>query len=81
MAEGHFREVRSALVAGECTPHLALVFGLSHTTASTYAFIACDLLAGQSAEAGRDAGFVPGRDGAARQKRQAVDTGSTTVLI
>lgn len=61
------RVLHEALTARADLLHLALVFGLSHTAASKYALIACDLLASQPAEAagGRwDAGFVPGRDGA-----------------
>jgi hypothetical protein len=34
--------------------HLALVFGLSHTTASKYTLIACDLLAGQAIDADQE---------------------------
>jgi hypothetical protein len=40
-----------ALTARADPLHLALVFGLSHTTASRYTLIACDLLADQPAEA------------------------------
>ena len=43
------RVLHEALTARTDPLHLALVFGLSHTTASKYALIACDLLGGQSA--------------------------------
>ena len=46
------RVLHEALTARADPLHLALVFGLSHTTASRYTLIACDLLAGQ---AGQDA--------------------------
>ena len=45
------RVLHEALTARADPLHLALVFGLSHTTASRYTLIACDLLAGQPAEA------------------------------
>lgn len=45
------RVLHEALTARADPLHLALVFGLSHTTASKYTPIACDLLAGQPAEA------------------------------
>jgi hypothetical protein len=44
--------LREALTARADPLHLALVFGLSRTTASKYTLIACDLLADQPAEAG-----------------------------
>ena len=47
------RVLHEALAARADPLHLALVFGLSHTTASKYALIACDLLGGQSAEVTR----------------------------
>jgi hypothetical protein len=40
---GHLREVTADIKAGPL--HLALVFGLSRTTAGKYTLIACDLLA------------------------------------
>ena len=43
--------LHEALTARADPLHLALVFGLSHTTASKYTLIACDLLADQPAEA------------------------------
>jgi hypothetical protein len=46
------RVLHEALTARADPLHLALVFGLSHTTASRYTLIACDLLADQAAEAG-----------------------------
>jgi len=39
--------LHEALTARADPLHLALVFGLSHTTASKYTLIACDLLADQ----------------------------------
>ena len=45
------RVLHEALTARADPLHLALVFGLSHTTASKYTLIACDLLAGQQTEA------------------------------
>jgi len=45
------RVLHEALTARADPLHLALVFGLSHTTASKYTLIACDLLADQPAEA------------------------------
>ena len=47
-----------ALTARADPLHLALVFDLSHTTASRYTLIACDLLADQ---AGQDADAEPGQ--------------------
>jgi site-specific recombinase XerD len=44
------RVLHEALTARADPLHLALVFGLAHTTASKYTLIACDLLGGQSAE-------------------------------
>lgn len=44
------RVLHEALTARADPLHLALVFGLSHTTASKYTLIACDLLADQPAE-------------------------------
>ena len=52
------RVLHEALTARADPLHLALVFGLSHTTASRYTLIACDLLADQ---AGQDAGAEPGQ--------------------
>ena len=43
--------LHEALTARADPLHLALVFVLSHTTASKYTLIACDLLADQPAEA------------------------------
>lgn len=51
------RVLHEALTARADPLHLALVFGLSHTTASKYTLIACDLLA----EAGQDADAEPGQ--------------------
>ena len=48
--------LHEALTARADPLHLALVFGLSHTTASKYTLIACDLLADQPAEAAEAAG-------------------------
>ncbi len=45
------RVLHEALTARADPLHLALVFGLSHTTASRYTLIACDLLADQPVEA------------------------------
>jgi integrase len=45
------RVLHEALTARADPLHLALVFGLSHTTAGRYTLIACDLLADQPAEA------------------------------
>lgn len=42
------RVLHEALTARADPLHLALVFGLSHTTASRYTVIACDLLADQA---------------------------------
>jgi hypothetical protein len=57
------RVLHEALTARADPLHLALVFGLSHTTASKYTLIACDLLADQPAGATREqhraAGEVP----------------------
>jgi hypothetical protein len=44
--------------------HLALVFGISQTTASKYTRIACDLLADQP---GHDAGTQPDHDRGERE--------------
>jgi integrase len=44
------RVLHEALTARADPLHLALVFGLSHTTASKYTLIACNLLAGQPAD-------------------------------
>ena len=41
--------LHEALTARADPLHLALVFGLSHTAASKYTLIACDLLADQPA--------------------------------
>jgi hypothetical protein len=48
------RVLHEALTARADPLHLALVFGLSHTTASKYALIVCDLLVGQPAEAAEE---------------------------
>ena len=45
------RVLHEALTARTDPLHLALVFGLSHTTASRYTLIACDLLPDQPAKA------------------------------
>lgn len=45
------RILHEALTARADPLHLALIFGLSHTTASRYTLIACDLLADQPAKA------------------------------
>jgi hypothetical protein len=45
------RVLHEALTARADPLHLALVFGISHTTASKYTLIACDLLADQPGEA------------------------------
>ena len=50
------RVLHEALTARADPLHLALVFGLSHTTASRYTLIACDLLADQP---GQDAVMSP----------------------
>jgi len=47
---GRDRVLHEALTARADPLHLALVFGLSRTTASKYALIACGLLDGQPAE-------------------------------
>jgi len=52
--------LHEALTARADPLHLALVFGLSHTTASKYTLIACDLLDGQPAEAAEEQHYVPG---------------------
>jgi hypothetical protein len=46
--------LHEALTARADPLHLALVFGLSHTTASKYTLIACDLLAGQATDADQE---------------------------
>src|SRR5438067_2364665 len=46
------RVLHEALTAWADPLHLALIFGLSHTTASRYTLIACDLLTDQPTEAG-----------------------------
>jgi hypothetical protein len=48
------RVLHEALTARADPLYLALVFGLSHTTASKYALIACDLLAGQATDADQE---------------------------
>jgi site-specific recombinase XerD len=54
------RVLHEALTARADPLHLALVFGLSHTTASRYMLIACDLLADQPAEvAGESSTTLP----------------------
>ena len=45
------RVLHEALTARADPLHLALVFGLSHTTASKYTLIACDLIADQATDA------------------------------
>ncbi len=50
------RVLHEALTARADPLHLALVFGLSHTTASKYTLIACDLVADQP---GQDADTQP----------------------
>jgi hypothetical protein len=56
------RVLHEALTARADPLHLALVFGLSHTTAGKYTLIACDLLAGQPAEAAGKQHRAPGGD-------------------
>jgi hypothetical protein len=62
------RVLHEALTARADPLHLALVFGLSHTTASKYTLIACDLLADQPADVTGEphcaADKVPGLSGA-----------------
>ena len=58
------RVLHEALTARSDPLHLALVFGLSHTTASKYTLIACNLLADQPDEPGEGSGLV--RDYSAR---------------
>jgi len=53
------RALHEALTARADPLHLALVFGLSHTTASKYTLIACDLLADQPAEAAGKQHYAP----------------------
>jgi hypothetical protein len=48
------RVLHEALTARADPLHLALVFGLSHTTASKYTLIACDLLVGQATGADQE---------------------------
>ena len=57
------RVLHEALTARADQLHLALVFGLSHATASKYTLIACDLLADQAAEAAEEQQYVPGGPG------------------
>jgi hypothetical protein len=52
------RVLHEALTARADPLHLALVFGLSRTTASRYTLIACDLLADQDAGAQHDQASV-----------------------
>jgi hypothetical protein len=54
--------LHEALTARADPLHLALVFGLSHTTASRYTLIACDLLAGQQTEAAGQQQNAPSPD-------------------
>jgi integrase len=56
------RVLHEALTARADPLHLALVFGLSHTTASRYTLIACDLLAGQQTEAAGQQQNAPSPD-------------------
>jgi hypothetical protein len=56
------RVLHEALTARADPLHLALVFGLSHTTASKYALIACDLLAGQPGEVPDSPDISPARE-------------------
>ena len=63
------RVLHEALTARADPLHLALVFGLSHTTASKYTLIACDLLAGQPAEAAREQHHAPGWSSSAATHR------------
>jgi integrase len=53
------RVLHEALTARADPLHLALVSGLSHTTASRYTLIACDLLADQPAEAAGEQHHAP----------------------
>ena len=48
------RVLHEALTARADPQHLALVFGLSHTTASKYTLITCDLLVGQATDADQE---------------------------
>jgi hypothetical protein len=66
------RVLHEALTARADPLHLALVFGLSHTTASKYTLIACDLLAGQPGEAAGEQYHVPGEPGAQLSGVEAV---------
>ena len=51
--------LHEALTARADPLHLALVFGLSHTTASKYTLIACDLLADQASEPAGEGTALP----------------------
>jgi hypothetical protein len=51
--------LREALTARADPLHLALVFGLAHTTVGKYTLIACALLAEQSAEAAGEQHYAP----------------------
>jgi hypothetical protein len=55
------RVLHEALTARADPLHPALVFGLSHTTASRYTLIACDLLADQPAEVAGEQHHAPDR--------------------
>ncbi len=63
------RVLHEALTARADPLHLALVFGLSHTTASKYTLIACDLLADQPAEAAGEQHHAPGWSSSAATHR------------
>ena len=54
------RVLHEALTARPDPLHLALVSGLSRTTASTYTLIACGLLDGQPAEGAEAQHYAPG---------------------
>lgn len=53
------RVLHEALTARADPLHLALIFGLSHTTASRYTLMACDLLAGQPADVAGEQHYAP----------------------
>jgi hypothetical protein len=61
------RMLHEALTARVDPLHLALVFGLSHTTASRYTLTACDLLAELPAGAAGEQHYAPGEPGVIRR--------------
>jgi hypothetical protein len=61
--------LHEALTARADPLHLALVFGLSHTTASKYTLIACDLLAGQPGDNTGQQHYAPDEPGGIPQPR------------